>query len=352
MLNKFIADESKLKLFFSTMYERQLIWYKRFVLKLPREQWTNDKLYSKYRFTNVYRELDRASQYLLNNIILNKNTWCKYTEDEDNYINLIWKILFFRMINNPNVFKTTDIISDYNNYNADEFYNYLKNEIIENNITIAHGAFCQYSKHDILVDNKLYHFDNIGEYFAKFAIARLHDHIKDIYQIMKESFNNDKSAYDFINYMSNNIDGCGKFIAHEFFQDLCYIKEYTGLNIMKYDANSATNAGPGSTAGSKYIFSNVKSQKDVIEVIEYLRDIAKEELEKIQKEQFADTDGFYYVKWDIDKHQYIKTDFNFTLNQIEMWLCEYYKYIKYLESEGKVRVRLYNDSKPLDTLMY
>ena len=198
----------------------------------------------------------------------------------------------------------------------------------------------------------MYHFDNIGEYFAKFAIARLHDHIKDIYQIMKESFSNDKSAYDFINYMSNNIDGCGKFIAHEFFQDLCYIKEYTGLNIMKYDANSATNAGPGSTAGSKYIFSNVKSQKDVIEVIEYLRDIAKEELEKIQKEQFAYTDGFYYVKWDIDKHQYIKTDFNFTLNQIEMWLCEYYKYIKYLESEGKVRVRLYNDSKPLDTLMY
>lgn len=347
---RFDANEDKLKLFFYTMYERQQIWYKRFILQLPQEKWTNNEYYSKYRFTNVYRELDRASQYLLKYIILNKDSWHKYDNKDGNYINLIWKILFFRMINNPRVLTSVDVIADFDKYNPDEFYSYLKENVIDRDIPFAHGAFCQWSKHEIDENGNKLKFDNMPEFFAKYLLARLHLHIKDIYQWMKDSFSNETTADNFIDYMYHTIDGCGRFIAHEFFQDLCYIKPYIGLNLMRYTVNDATNAGPGSSAGAKIIFNNVKTKKDVINAIKYLRDISEEGLKEIQKEQFADTDGFYFIEWDKDNNTYKHTGFNLTLNQIEMWLCEFKKYMNYMDSTG--RTRLYNNIKTNDDLVY
>jgi len=354
--NRFKPYKKRLELFFYTMYERQNIWYRRFIEHLPQEEWTKDKCYSKYRFTNVYRELDRASQYLIKNIILNKDCWHKYKSDDDNYINLIWKMLFFRLINNPNVFETVDAIADYNDYSPAKFYSYLKKNIISKDIPIAHGAFCQFSQHEVVDESgKKIKFADMGEYFAKYSLKRLHGHIKEIYDWMKQSHDSDKTADDFIDWMSDTLDGCGRFMAHEFFQDMCYIKEYAGLDLMSYDANSATNSGPGSSAGSKYIFKNVKTNKDVIDAIKYLRDIAEDSLNKMHDEKFPDTDGFYYVAWDKDANKYKHTKFNFTLNQIEMWLCEFYKYVKYKDAKGtdeKVRVRNYSDKKSSDDLLY
>ena len=40
-------NKKRLDLFFYTMYERQQIWYKRFVLNLPQDQWTTDEYYQK-----------------------------------------------------------------------------------------------------------------------------------------------------------------------------------------------------------------------------------------------------------------------------------------------------------------
>ena len=51
--------------FFQTMYERQLIWKRRFIDK-KESPWTTDAIFKKFKFTNVYRELDRNSQYCIN----------------------------------------------------------------------------------------------------------------------------------------------------------------------------------------------------------------------------------------------------------------------------------------------
>jgi len=349
-------NKKRLDLFFYTMYERQQIWYKRFILNLPQGQWTTDEYYQKYRFTNVYRELDRASQFLIKNIILNTDCWHKYKSDDSNNLNLIWKVLFFRTLNNPRIFESVDVIDDYGKYNSDKFYAYLKNNVIANNIPIQHGAFLQYSRKELTDESgKLIQFENNSEYFAKFVLKKLHDKIKDLYNKLKESFNakdQEESAYSFIRWMSKNIWGAGKFMAHEFFQDLCYIKEYASINIMSYDANSATNAGPGSTGGAKYIFNNVKYAADVIDAIKFIKEISEECLNDIQKERFKDSDGFYYIAWNKDQHKYVRTTFNFTLNQIEMWLCEYYKYVKYIDSDGYAKMRKYNDIKSSNELLY
>jgi hypothetical protein len=52
--------------YFRFIYERQLVWYKRHVLKLP-PPWTEDEIMQKYKIINMYRQLDRCTIYLLKN---------------------------------------------------------------------------------------------------------------------------------------------------------------------------------------------------------------------------------------------------------------------------------------------
>ena len=69
--------------FFRTMFERQMIWKRRFLDQKPRP-WTDDPILRDYKFTNVYRELDRNSQWQIRNILL---------DDELTLTNLVWKMM-------------------------------------------------------------------------------------------------------------------------------------------------------------------------------------------------------------------------------------------------------------------
>ena len=57
------------RLFFWLMHERMAIWKRRFIDKKDRP-WTENEILRDYKFTNVYRELDRNSQWQIKNILL------------------------------------------------------------------------------------------------------------------------------------------------------------------------------------------------------------------------------------------------------------------------------------------
>lgn len=104
--------------FFRTMFERQMIWKRRFLDQKPRP-WTDDPILRDYKFTNVYRELDRNSQWQIRNILL---------DDELTLTNLVWKMMVFRYFNNPPTFEYARDkygwgagIPDYNQYDEDRF---------------------------------------------------------------------------------------------------------------------------------------------------------------------------------------------------------------------------------------
>ena len=81
-------------LFFQTMFERQEIWHKRVMLK-QEHPWTKDKFFKDYKFTNVYRELDRNSQFQIEH----------FFKGAKNRKEMLWEIMFFRFFNNPEFFK-------------------------------------------------------------------------------------------------------------------------------------------------------------------------------------------------------------------------------------------------------
>jgi hypothetical protein len=59
--------------------------------------YTSDPILLKYKFTNVYRVLDRTSQYLLRNVIYNGK---KYTPQD-----MFWRILLFKHFNLPSTWE-------------------------------------------------------------------------------------------------------------------------------------------------------------------------------------------------------------------------------------------------------
>src|SRR6476661_7646069 len=62
MSETFLPD--RLDLFWHFVCERQLIWYRR-VVKQQLPPWTDDLILRHQRFTNVYRELDPGTRYVI-----------------------------------------------------------------------------------------------------------------------------------------------------------------------------------------------------------------------------------------------------------------------------------------------
>ena len=92
---KIDIKDCDVELFFETMVERQKIWKRKTFLKLS-PPWSGDEILRDYKFTNVYRELDRNSQWQINNIFKKK---------QKSKFDLVWKILLFRIFNQPDFFE-------------------------------------------------------------------------------------------------------------------------------------------------------------------------------------------------------------------------------------------------------
>src|SRR5580692_10535700 len=92
-----------LDMFFKFMYERHLIWYKRFVLKEP-PPWTKNKILRDNKFTNIFRELDAGTIYYVQNVY-QQATKC-WTEDLGrSERNLIWYTVQYRLVNRVETFE-------------------------------------------------------------------------------------------------------------------------------------------------------------------------------------------------------------------------------------------------------
>ena len=356
--------EENLTLFFKTMYERQMIWKRRFIDKKPRP-WTNNKIFQENKFTNVYRELDRNSQWLIKNIIL---------DDALDLKNLIWKMMVFRFFNNPETFtfeakdkiiqpslfgdyeksglkqaeskeelisatKWRNGIPDYDEYNEDEFCRFIAGirSCGKNPYTTAY-----------LINSQATPGQPRDYCYTRVVIPTLHKKIDELIKVVKTA----KTPENIIEYLKT-LPAVADFIAHEFYQDFTYIQNYTNREFMKFDQNDFTNVGPGASIGIRLIYPNLKTVREQKQAIYSLRDIANKYLDKIGIEK---KEMFPYLSWDKEKGEYftytsddlefddlMPSDFMYkkgiTLHQIEMWLCEFQKYWKMKIGKGKQRMK-------------
>lgn len=336
------------RLFFWLMHERMAIWKRRFIDKKDRP-WTENEILRDYKFTNVYRELDRNSQWQIKNILLDDSLSLK---------NLIWKMMVFRFFNNPETFtfnpkksgvaiqgdlfgapiksglkqaeKISDLIPatkwrngipDYDEYDEDEFSKFIAGvrSSGQNPYTTAY-----------LINSQATPGQPRDYCYTRVVIPTLHKRIPEIIKLVLKA----KNPEEIIDYLIQ-MPAVANFIAHEFYQDFTYIPRYTDRKFMKFTQDDYTNVGPGASIGIRLIYPSLDSVAKQKQAIYWLRDEAERELTKVAKSK---GEPMYYLEWDKKKREYYLTDeCNITLHQIEMWLCEFQKYWKMTIKTGKQR---------------
>ena len=362
--------EPHLRLFFETMHERQLIWKRRFIDKLDRP-WTQNKIFQESKFTNVYRELDRNSQWQIKNILLDDNLSLK---------NLIWKMMVFRFFNNPETFtfdpqgksiqpslfgpetksglkqaqSTTELISakewrngipDYDEYDEDEFSRFIAGirSAGQNPYTTAY-----------LINSQATPGMPRDYCYTRVVVPTLHREMPNLIATVISA----KRPEDIISYLKT-LPAVADFIAHEFYQDFTYIPRYTDRKFMRFTQNDYTNVGPGASIGIRLIYPSLKTLREQKQAIYELRKMADDWLYKIGNEK---GEPFPYLGWDKEKGEYYTFTMEevlsgempmynqydgITLHQIEMWLCEFQKYWKMMIGMGKQRSKFNPRTKSL-----
>lgn len=328
--------EENFELFFNVMHERMAIWKRRFIDKKDRP-WTEDKILAGSKFTNVYRDLDRNSQWQIKNIILDDSLSLK---------NLIWKMMVFRFFNNPETFtfevkgktlqkdlfgnnayelisatKWKNGIPDYEEYDEDEFAKFIEGirSVGQNPYTTAY-----------LINSQATPGKSRDYCYTRLVIPTLHKNINKIINKVITA----KKPEDIIEYLKT-LPAVADFIAHEFYQDFTYIDKYTDRKFMKFDQNDYTNVGPGASIGIRLIYPNLDTIRKQKDGIYRLKDAAEKALAKVSKIKGEKTP---FVYWDKENRKYVISDkCNITLHQIEMWLCEFQKYWKMQIGKGKQR---------------
>lgn len=319
-------DEDNINMFFKAMFERQEVWYKRNILKQA-APWTKDKILANYKFTNVYRELDRASQWLIKNVLT--DTANQTMED------IIFKIIIFRFYNKPDTFthpKYKVELQSWHTFNVERMWeeSVLYREKVDNPWHTAYMfnmAFLPMPKdwkgRGLFKD----------EAYIKFIFPKVHAIIPEL----KKRIRSSKDVESVLKYISDNIPAVSTFLTHEYFLDFTYVTRYWRQPLWNFTENDYTNVGPGASLGIRLLFPSLQTIKDQKEAMYWLRDIAEAELEKYGK--------FKYISWNKSKKEYeITNKCNITLHQIEMFLCEFQKYWKMLIGEGKQRSKFTPDS--------
>lgn len=323
--------EENLEEFFRTMIERQKIYVKRFISK-KKAPWTKDEILKNYKFTNVYRELDRNTQFQIENVF--NNFYKVSEEDTDRRIEMIWRIMFFRFFNNIDffefIFKTTieaensgyeeynfvGYIPPYNNFNSDVLKEMMDGFRSEGGNPFT-NAYCT----NTVVCTGF----SRDHCFAYTVIPKLHSLVPELEKVMRES-----SSVKPIIKLLLSLPSVSNFMAHEFYQDFTYAPKYSRTKLMKFNQDDFTNVGPGAELGIRLIFPERYSKSEKEQGIYDLRDLSKDYLEYLG--------GFPYLEYDFKTKRYNYSESGkLTLHQIEMWLCEYSKYWKMKIGEGKQR---------------
>lgn len=284
-------NKKNTNLFFKYITERHSMYKKRFIQNQP-APWTNDEILRKYKFTNVFRDLDPGTIYVIEKIIPN----CNSVKE------LIFNTIIYRLYNKIATFDFFGI-QNPDNFNQKTFEKKLR-QIKELRKTVFTNAFTVSSYHWINPDK-----DKISNTSTLIkVISNDIDRIADNISKKKESLFTYKTLL--------KIKGIGKFLAYQISVDLGYYDKDI-FNEDKYVV-----AGPGCTRGIDYIFKS-KGILNYEECIFYIRDIQNEEFQKIDvhpTEIFSD-----------------RKSKEINVMAIENCFCEISKYLKAFYGEGRPR---------------
>lgn len=270
--------------------------------------WTNNPILQQYKFTNVRREHDRETKWLIDNVILTNISY------SDKILNCILfrlfnthktseiihqPIKFAELHKNPDVYKEDLAKAKASGQKlfTSAFYTTGARQGVQKHLQ-AHGVESDFSGNDILrfVDN-LYQDGVVKR--IKFA-------------------ENQQEVFEALNsYM-----GIGPFLAYQMFVDLTYIPEFP------FSENEFTVAGPGCRKGLDILFLN-RDGLSYEECLFWLRDNWDTMVKLVG------------IKWNADKLFSDLPIYDRCMNvmSLENCFCEFSKYMRAKTGQGRPKVK-------------
>jgi hypothetical protein len=291
-------NREALNLFWYFISERQHVWYRR-VIEGKQHPWTDDEILRKYRFTNVYRQLDPGTQYVIQEIL----------EKDATRRDKIFNVMLYRLIGR---LETHDDLGfqPLETFDPDGFEEDLKRRRDDRNETIFTGAYMVAGYNQLGSSDKV---ENVAHLFGQIASNKeFFDHL-----ISTESA---REAYDLI----KSQPGFGNFLSYQVLVDLLYpINCYGGDAVLPFSPNEWSSPGPGAQKGLKRLVEDF----DGFDRLELMR-----WLQRNQQQEFSRLDlDFPHLRSEDGQRVEL------SLPNIQNCLCEFYKYHKILHSDGRAR---------------
>lgn len=301
---------SALELFLEYINERYAIHVKKDVgHKKP--PYTDNKILRKYRFTNIRREHDRETQYLIRNIADN---------DFLSYRQKLLNIVLFRAFNKHQTFEIMGApfkfewawtykparkkLLRYHEENPE--YTFFTNAYFSSGLKrTLNTMFPQEDFVPATVLRFLKHL-NENDFFDKITSAKTQ-----------------KEAFEAI----NSEKGLGEFLSYQIFVDFTYIEEFP------FSENEFTVAGPGCQKGIDFLFKN-RAGLNYEECLFWLRD-NWDKIQTLVPQKFR----FDPQNKMIDLKQ---CDRRMNVMSLENCFCEFSKYYRAVNNMGRPR----NNYKP------
>lgn len=301
-----------LKLFWYWMNERHSIYLKR--KSGEKYPWTKDKILQEYKFTNTFRQLDRVTQELA-------KRKKKYFNDKTDIGNIVFHVLVFRMFNWPesyDLLNEAGLLKKWNEKKAVKILTAYK----EKGNKVFTGAY-------IITGGGL---SNRGQSKVQFVCSSITKMWKDRNSIAEEmvSLNTlEESTMHLIDYPC-----VGKFISYEFITDLRHTKV---LNKAK-DIMLWANPGPGAKRGLNRLHGRelkfMQPDKKFIE--EMCKLLSHSNLEMVNEKEMGEEGSLTLL---------VKDKRKLEMRDIEHSLCEFDKYCRVKNEEGRPRSRFSNEGK-------
>lgn len=293
----------RVSMLYDFITERYKVHLRKDVLKLD-PPYTENEALKNYKFTNVRREHDRTTRWLINHISNNDNI---------SYIDKIYKSILFRIYNR---IETAELL----NLDDEDFFT---PEIYQDH-SVSWVDKCR--KQIKLADDKYRFFTNaykVGGTTVGLRVLYPKEKLKYLRPVLlvddliKRDFARSLTECETQNdvfELLRSIKGIGNFIAYQIFVDLTYIKDFP------FSENEFVVAGPGCRFGLELLLKNhgdsTFNRMTSEEVLFWIRDNADNMFEE--------------YGWDPNNLFYDLPEFDRCLNimSLENIFCEFQKYIR------------------------
>lgn len=277
--------------------------------------WTSDPVLQEFRFTNIRREHDRETKWLIQNISLNPDVTY-----EDKLLNSI----LFRLYNKH---ETAELISmpikfsEYSDWNPEEYRSLFEDARDANPHRVFFtGAFNTGGLKRAL---KWYLPEDTPDNSMEMRVMCFMKYL------IRSSMVSDIKAANTQEEVFNTLSSCmgiGGFLGYQMFVDMTHIPEFP------FSENEFTVAGPGCCMGLNYLFDD-KDGMSYEECIFWVRD----NLERLFHDVLGKEWDSQKVFWDLPEE-----DRCFNVMSLENCFCELSKYIRAKTGTGRPRKKYHS----------